>query len=86
MRDLLCYLLSAYLIAVFVRVILSWFPIQHGSAMAQAFSLLYRITEPVLGPLRRAIPPMGGLDLSPLVLLIGIEVVQSLVLDCRVGL
>ena len=86
MRDILCYLLSAYLIAVFVRIILSWFPIQHGSVMAQVFSFLYSITEPVLGPLRRAIPPMGGLDLSPLVLLIGIQVVQSLVLQCRVGL
>ena len=63
-----------------------WFPIQHGSVMAQVFSFLYSITEPVLGPLRRAIPPMGGLDLSPLVLLIGIQVVQSLVLQCRVGL
>jgi len=86
-RDLLCYALSAYLIVVFGRIILSWFPIQQGTVMAQLFTVLYALTEPVLGPLRRAIPPIGGgFDISPLVVLIGIEIIQSLVLDCRVGL
>ena len=87
MKDVLCYALSAYLIVVFARIILSWFPIQQGTAMAQIFTFLYAATEPVLGPIRRAIPPIGGgLDVSPIVLLVGIEIIQSLVLDCRVGL
>jgi uncharacterized protein YggT (Ycf19 family) len=84
-RDLLCYLLSAYLIAVFARIILSWFPIQQGSVIAQVFTFLYTVTEPVLGPVRRAMPPMGGFDFSPIVVLLGIEIIQSLVLDCRVS-
>ena len=87
MTDILCYALSAYLIVVFARIILSWFPIQQGTALAQIFTFLYAVTEPVLGPVRRAIPPIGGgLDVSPIVVLIGIEIIQSLVLGCNVGL
>ena len=87
MRDLLCYLLDAYFIAIFGRIILSWFPVSPGGIAAQIFTVLYAITEPVLGPLRRAIPPVGGMfDLSPIVVIIGIQVIKGLVLDCRVGL
>jgi YggT family protein len=86
LRDILCYALSAYLIAVFGRILLSWFPIQQGTVVAQIFTVLYGITEPVLGPLRRAIPPMGGFDLSPIVVIIGIQVIESVVLQCRVGI
>jgi len=87
LRDLLCYLLDAYFIAIFGRIILSWFPVSPGGIAAQIFTVLYAITEPVLGPLRRAIPPVGGMfDLSPIVVIIGIQVIKGLVLDCRVGL
>lgn len=86
-RDLLCYALSAYLIATFARIILSWFPIQQGTTMAQIFSVLYAITEPVLGPVRRMIPAIGGgLDISPIIVLLGIQIIQSVVLGCRVGI
>jgi YggT family protein len=86
-RTLLCGVLNLYLLALFIRIILSWFPISPGSAMAQIFSVLYTITEPVLGPVRRAIPPIGmGIDISPLILIIGIQIVGSIVLGCRIGL
>ena len=87
MVDILCYLLDLYFLAIFGRIILSWFPVSPGGAMAQVFSFLYRITEPVLGPLRRAIPPVGGMfDLSPIVVIIGIQVLKAVVLQCEVGL
>jgi len=70
-------LLNLYLIVVFGRVVLSWFPISPGSAMAGVYGFLYQITEPVLGPIRRILPPLGGFDLSPLVLIILIQVVSS---------
>ncbi|MFN5602167.1 MAG: YggT family protein [Acidimicrobiaceae bacterium] len=41
---------------------------------------LYRITEPVLAPVRRVLPPMGGLDLSPLVVILGIQILTSILL------
>ncbi len=79
MTAILCPLLQLYLIALFGRIILSWFPISPGSAMTTIYSFLYTITEPVLGPVRRVIPPIGGagmaFDLSPIIVLIVIQVV-----------
>jgi YggT family protein len=81
--DIVCSLLNLYLILLFARIILSWFPVQPGGPMAQIFSFLYTITEPVLGPVRRAIPPIGmggmGFDLSPIIVIIGMRVLASLV-------
>jgi YggT family protein len=83
---ILCTILDLYLIALFARIILSWFPISPGGFMAQAFSFLYTITEPVLGPVRRAIPPIGGaFDISPIVVLLGIQILSGLVLGCGPG-
>lgn len=45
--------------------------------MASVAQFLYRLTEPVLAPIRRVLPPMGGLDLSPLVVIIGIQILTS---------
>jgi YggT family protein len=77
--TIFCSLLQLYLIALFGRIILSWFPISPGSAMASIYSFLYTITEPVLGPVRRVIPPIGGsgmaFDLSPIIVLVVIQVV-----------
>ena len=83
--GLVCSLINLYLILLFARIILSWFPVSPGGAMAQIFSFLYTITEPVLGPIRRAIPPIGmggmGFDLSPIIVIIGVRVIAG-VLGC----
>jgi YggT family protein len=50
--------------------LLSWFRIQHGTTLAHVQVFLYRATEPVLRPVRRIIPPMGGLDISFLVVIL----------------
>jgi YggT family protein len=75
--GLVCLLLQLYVVAVLGRILLSYFPISPGSAMASVFSALYTVTEPVLGPVRRVMPPVGiggmGLDLSPMVVLLGIQ-------------
>lgn len=69
--SIVCLLLTLYLIAIIGRIILSWFPIAPETPMATVFSFLYTITEPVLGPIRRILPPVGvggmGLDLSPII-------------------
>jgi len=80
-QTLLCRLLDAYLIVMFARIILSWFPIEPGSGLASVYGFLYAITEPILGPIRRVLPPMGmggmGLDLSPLVVFFAITILRS---------
>jgi len=82
-RLIICRLLYAYLIIVFGRIILSWFPVQPGSVIASVFGFLYAITEPVLGPIRRVIPPMGmggmGFDFSPIVVILGITLLQNVI-------
>ena len=60
-----------------IRAILSW--ISQGYNPIEA--LLHQLTEPLLAPIRRFIPPMGGLDLSLLVFLIGLQFVQYLFQD-----
>jgi YggT family protein len=83
---IICLLLNLYLIALFGRIILSWFPMEPGTPLASVYQFLFTVTEPLLGPLRRAIPPIGGgtmrFDLSPLIVLIGIQILKSAVLGC----
>lgn len=51
--------------AILVRAILSWFPnISRGNPLVD---LLFQVTEPVLAPIRRVMPTLGGIDFSPLV-------------------
>jgi YggT family protein len=67
--SLLTYVLWALFIVVLVRVAFSWvspFPTNSISRFA------FRVTEPMLAPIRRWVPPVSGLDLSPLVLSMGI--------------
>jgi len=84
--GLVCSLLNLYLILLFARIILSWFPVSPGGTMAQIFSFLYTVTEPVLGPVRRAIPPIGmggmGFDLSPIIVIFGVQILERVVFGC----
>ena len=81
--GIVCVALQLYVIVLFARVIFSWFPVSPGSAMEGISDVLRMLTEPILGPLRRAIPPVRlggmGLDLSPLIALFGIQILQRIV-------
>lgn len=68
-------LASVLTIAIFVRVILSWIQIQLPLGLGE---FVFSVTEPILGPIRRALPAMGGIDFSPFLALILIQVVQAL--------
>lgn len=62
--------LLAYIMAILGVIIMSWFPIDRDSPVYQLFVFLRRITDPVLEPVRRVIPPVGGmLDLSPMIVM-----------------
>ena len=69
--------------AILLRLIISWLPIDPHS---QFVRVLHEITEPILGPLRRVIPSIGGLDLSPMVGLILIQIAQTMLLTLLRGL
>jgi len=78
--TLVAQLLYLYTLAIFARAILSFFPMRPGSPIAPIAQFLYRITEPVLAPVRRVLPSMGGLDLSPLVVILGIQILTGILL------
>ncbi len=81
--GILCSLLNLYIIAIIVRLVLSWFPVSPGSVVEQVNNVLRRVTDPVLEPLRRIIPPLGPIDISPMVAIIGLQlVVGRLILGC----
>ena len=64
--------------AIFFRVILSWFmmsPSSTGGFLVTIYQVLYQITEPILGPLRRIIPTIGMFDISPIVAIILLQVI-----------
>jgi YggT family protein len=71
---IICLVIQLWLLAVFVRIVLSWFPAVDGGMLATVSRLLRNVTDPVLEPVRRMLPPvrMGamGLDLSPMVVLL----------------
>lgn len=83
MSGLICTLLGLYLLVLLVRIVMSWFPVARGGTGEQILAVLHAITEPVLAPFRRLIPPvrMGGayLDLSPIVVFFGIQILRAAV-------
>jgi len=62
--SLLYLLLEAYLIVILIRVVFSWVSPVPTNPVSR---LAWQLTEPVLAPIRRRLPPMSGIDLSPLV-------------------
>lgn len=82
MGDLLADIVGVYRIAVFAWIIMSWVRISSTHPLARLQLWLDRIIYPVILRLRRVIPPLrlGGamLDLSPIVLLIALTLIQSL--------
>jgi YggT family protein len=77
--SLLCSLVNVYFIILVARIIMSWFPVTPGTPMASVVSILYDLTEPVLGPFRRIIPPIGMIDISPIVVFFALSIVRQIV-------
>ncbi len=68
---------NIFIFSVLIQAILSWV---NPGAYNPVSSVLYSLTEPVLRPIRRFLPPLSGLDLSPLVAIIGLQVLKMLLL------
>ncbi|KZX56000.1 hypothetical protein A3709_06295 [Halioglobus sp. HI00S01] len=81
--GLLGLALNTLYIALIIMVIVSW--VAPGSNQP-AIYLIYQITEPFIAPIRKVIPPMGGLDFSVLVLLIGMHVIRIALYDSAAAL
>jgi YggT family protein len=81
--DVLCGLVDLFVILVFVRVVLSWFPVDPRGPVGQVSRLVSTVTDPVMEPVRRILPSVGPIDISPIVVVLFLTiVVQDLILGC----
>jgi len=78
--NILTFILRAvfdlYGMALFVRIIFSWIRVPYTSPVSR---FLWNITEPLLGPIRSAMPPLPGIDISPLVAFFILRLLQQVV-------
>ena len=86
LASLIDTVFTLYIILLFASVVLSWL-VQFNVINTQnqfvygLLGFLYRITEPALRPIRRILPNMGGLDLSPVILIIILYFIRDLIVD-----
>lgn len=78
--HVLYYIGQLYVVVLIIRALMSWFPYSPDSALNPVRRVAVTVTEPVLAPFRRLIPPIGGFDLSFLVAFIVCEVIVNYVL------
>jgi YggT family protein len=63
-------------LAILARVIMSWFRVDPYNRFVQ---ILFQVTEPVLSPIRRIIPPVGMIDLTPIIALLLLQLAQRII-------
>lgn len=69
------YALTVYQVILLARVLMTWIPnLDYRNPIVR---ILYQLTEPVLDPVRRMLPSTGGMDFSPLIVLLGIAVLSQ---------
>ncbi len=90
--EIIDMILDLYIFVIIAMVIMSWligFNVinRHNQIVDMIWRTVMALTEPLLGPIRRALPNMGGLDLSPLILLFSIYFLQMMNrwLQVRIG-
>lgn len=80
---ILSQLIEVYSWLIIVSAILSWVPNISGtqnSLVADISEVLHKITEPYLGLFRKFMPPLGGIDFSPVVALLVLQIIKDLIL------
>ena len=71
---ILIKIIDLYSLIVFVGVILSWLQLPYDNPVVQ---MVNRLTGPLLQPIRRVLPTMGRMDFSPIVLLVGLQMLKG---------
>ena len=75
--SILDFLIQLYMLVILARVIMSWVNPNPGNPLVQ---YTYRLTEPPLAYIRQFVPDLGGLDISPIILLAGLYFIQNFVI------
>ena len=72
---LLLPIINLYSLVVVAAVVISWLQLPASNLIAQIIDTL---TDPALKPIRRVLPPVSGIDFSPMVLLLGLQILKGL--------
>lgn len=79
--GVLFFIVNIYYYAIIGSIIMSFVMMFSGSTSPHPIlMLIWQLTEPVMGPIRKIVPPMGGLDFSPIFIFIGIQLIQNLLI------
>ncbi len=76
--SLLDFFFTVLTFAIIGRALLSWFDPGFKTAIGQ---IIYSITEPIVGPIRRVLPSLGMFDISPIIAILVIQVISRLIQD-----
>jgi YggT family protein len=76
---LIAQLINLYVIVIIAGALLSWFPSDPGSSLHQIRMTIAKVTDPVMLPVRRAVgASFGGIDFSPIIVIIGLQLLANL--------
>ena len=77
----------AYIILIFARVIFSWIRVDpYHPVWGPILRFVFQSTEPIMQPIRNLLPSMGGLDFTPIIVLIGMDFVRRIIVTIVLGL
>jgi YggT family protein len=82
MGVVIYYIFQIFALLVLARVLMSWVRVDPYHPVAQ---FIFNTTEPFLKPVRDALPPVSGLDFSPIVLLILLQVIGEIIRQALIG-
>ncbi|GAB4264352.1 MAG: YggT family protein [Candidatus Promineifilaceae bacterium] len=79
-------LFRIYSFIIIARVIVSWVRVSpYHPTWGPVVRFIYQATEPLMEPVRRFLPAMGGLDFSPIIVLLGLDLIRTLVVGMLLG-
>ncbi len=84
LAQLITFLIQAYIFVIILHIAVSWlivfkvFNVENPQAR-NLVNLLQKLTDPVMKPVQKYIPPIGGIDLTPVVIIIGLQILSSLI-------
>ena len=73
-------LLNFYEMLIVVWCILSWFPVREGSLVGDVAVVVNRLVAPYMNLFRRFVPPLGGIDFSPIIAIFALSIIENVVL------
>jgi uncharacterized protein YggT (Ycf19 family) len=73
-------LFDLYELVIIIWCILSWFPRKPGGWVDDVSQVMNNLVQPYLGLFRRIIPPMGGIDWSPMIAILALGIIQNVVI------